>query len=39
MNNRNYLPTNAKFVPKILRKYILLFAKLACMNFKIGVVT
>ena len=32
------LPTNAKFVSKILEKYNLLFVKLTCMNFKIGVI-
>ena len=32
------LPTNTKFVSKILEKYNLLFVKLTCMNFKIGVI-
>ena len=32
------LPTNAKFVSKILEKYNLSFVKLTCMNFKIGVI-
>ncbi len=29
---------NANFVSKILKKYNLLFVKLTCMNFKIGVI-
>ena len=32
------LPTNAKFVSKILAKYNLSFVKLTCVNFKIGVI-
>ena len=32
------LPTNAKFMSKILEKYNLSFVKLTCMNFKIGVI-
>ena len=31
------LPTNAKFVSKILEKYNLSFVKLTCMNLKIVV--
>ena len=31
------LPTNAKFVSKILEKYNLLFVKLTCMYFKLVV--
>ena len=32
------LPTNAKFVYKIIEKYNLSFEKLTCVNFKIGVI-
>ena len=32
------LPTNAKFVSKIKEKFNPLFVKLACMNFKIGII-
>ena len=32
------LPTNAKFMSKILEKYNLSFVKLTCMNFKIVVI-
>ena len=35
---KKFLPTNAKFVSKILAKYNLSFVKLTCMNFKIGVI-